>query len=72
MGEKTLTYETADGPETTTVEDLEYESELAVWRFEVRTDGAVEVVRLPRERVYEIRQRRTDRSESDRDRYGHP
>lgn len=72
MGEKTLTYETADGPETMVVESLEYESELAVWRFETQTDGAVDIVRLPRERVYEIRQRRTDRPESDRDQYGHP
>lgn len=72
MSEKLITYETVAGAETTTVDDLEYESDSGVWRFEVETDESSEIVRIPRERVYEIRRGRSERSRSGRDQYGHP
>lgn len=72
MSEKTITYETAGGVETTAVEDLQYDSDPKLWRFEIETGESSEIVRIPRERVYEIRQGRTERSSSGRDQYGHP
>lgn len=72
MSEKTITYETAEGIEITTVEDLEYEPEPRIWRFEVETGESSEIVRIPHGRVYEIRQGRLEQSHSGRDQYGHP
>jgi hypothetical protein len=72
MTDKTITYETAAGTETTAIEELEYEPDLGIWRFEVETDAGSEIVRVPRERIYEIRQRQVEHERAGRDQYGHP
>jgi hypothetical protein len=72
MSEKTLVYEGAEGVETVRTERLQYESNTDCWRFEPAGDGTSEIVRVPRERIYEIRQRRGEREEDGRDRCGHP
>lgn len=70
MGEKTIVYEGPEDVETVRTEQLEYDSDIDCWRFE-RADAS-EILRVPRERVYEIRQHRGERRETGRDRYGHP
>lgn len=73
MSEKTIAYEGPEGVETVRTEQLEYESNTGCWQFERAADGATEIVRLPRERVYRISQRRVEMTgDADRDRYGHP
>ncbi|GAB7021063.1 hypothetical protein [Halostagnicola bangensis] len=72
MSAKTITYETPEGAETTTVEEVEYESTSGIWRFESESARGSEIVRVPRERVYEIRQQQPEQEESGRDKYGHP
>lgn len=71
MSEKTLVYEGPEGVETVRTDRLEYESTTDCWQVE-RDDDPPEIVRIPRERVYEIRQRRAERKRDGRDRYGHP
>lgn len=72
MSEKTIRYEGPDGLEVETAEDIQYEEELAHWRFERVGSERIEVVRIPRERVYEIAQPRTPRPQTDEEKYGHP
>ncbi|MDJ1433116.1 hypothetical protein [Halostagnicola sp. A-GB9-2] len=72
MSAKTITYETPSGSETTMVEKLEYESTSGVWRFKSESTRGGEIMRIPRERVYEIRQQGPEQEESGRDQYGHP
>lgn len=73
MSEKTIAYEGPEGVETVRTEQLEYDSDIDCWRFERAADGASEIVRLPRERVYRITQQRVEKTgNTDRDRYGHP
>lgn len=69
---KTLVYEGAEKVETAQVDRLEYESDTDCWRFERTTGESVEIVRIPRERIYEIRQQARDQGKKGQDRYGHP
>lgn len=71
MIEKTVVYESPDGVKTVRTEHLEYESNTDCWQFE-RDENDPEIIRIPRERIYEIRQQRAERKRDDRDRYGHP
>lgn len=72
MSEKAIVYETPEGVETSSVEDLDYDESTRNWRFKRELEDRIETIQLPRERVYRIVHTHEGEQQEGRDEYGHP